>query len=119
MNLDFEALELKLASGVLRVASVILAFLIGRWIIGMLMRMFDRMLDRYGVALDYCLKHKAVPLGIAIGLLAISVIWLIRMGVIMLPPMSSDASGTILPSPSGVPAMRGMPRRVWKRDCRP
>ena len=52
--------------------------------------LFDRMLDRYGVALDYCLKHKAVPLGIAIGLLAISVIWLIRMGVIMLPPMSSD-----------------------------
>ena len=52
--------------------------------------LFDRMLDRYGVALDYCLKHKAVPLGIASGLLAISVIWLIRMGVIMLPPMSSD-----------------------------
>ena len=46
MTLDLEGLELKLASGVLRVASVILAFLIGRWIIGMLMRMFDRMLDR-------------------------------------------------------------------------
>ena len=46
MTLDLEGLELKLASGVLRVASVILAFLIGRWIISMLMRMFDRMLDR-------------------------------------------------------------------------
>lgn len=46
MNLDIEGLELQLAAGVLRVVSVILAFLIGRWIINLLMRMFDRMLDR-------------------------------------------------------------------------
>ena len=46
MNLDLEGLQLKLAEGSLRVVSVILVFLIGRWIICILMRMFDRMLNK-------------------------------------------------------------------------
>ena len=46
MNLDLEGLQLRLAEGSLRVVSVILVFLIGRWIICILMRMFDRMVNK-------------------------------------------------------------------------
>ncbi len=48
MSHYLEGLELQLAAGILHVVSVILAFLIGRWIIKVLLRMFDRVLDRNG-----------------------------------------------------------------------
>ncbi len=46
MSSYFEGLELKIASGVLQVASVIFLFFAGRWAIAKLVRMFERMLDR-------------------------------------------------------------------------
>ena len=46
MSQYLEGLELKLAAGTLRVVSVILVFLLGRWAIRLLIRMFDRVLDK-------------------------------------------------------------------------
>ena len=51
---------------------------------------FDRILDRYGDLLHWCLDHKAVPLLGSVALLAVCILWLVRMGIIMLPDMTSD-----------------------------
>ena len=52
--------------------------------------LFDRVLAIYGKTLRWCLKRKAVPLLLSAALLAVSVTSLIRMGIVVLPEMSSD-----------------------------
>lgn len=51
---------------------------------------FDKILDHYGKRLRWCLEHKAIPLAVTIGLLAFSVIVLVRMGIVLLPEMTSN-----------------------------
>ena len=51
-------------------------------------RLFDKMVDKYEEILDFCLKKKFIPLGIAIILLVVSVIGAGKMGMEMLPEMS-------------------------------
>ncbi len=57
---------------------------------------FDKIQDFYSKILDFCLRIKVVPLGISIGLLAVS-IWLVfRMGVVMIPNITTNQiQGTI------------------------
>ncbi|MCD8008432.1 MAG: efflux RND transporter permease subunit, partial [Clostridiales bacterium] len=52
--------------------------------------LFDRMISAYGTALNFCLRVKLVPLGLAIALLAFSVFGVTRMGMVLLPDMASD-----------------------------
>lgn len=51
---------------------------------------FDKIQDAYGVALEYCLKIKIIPLAIAIGMLVFSIWQVVRMGIVMLPEMTSN-----------------------------
>ena len=51
---------------------------------------FDKVQDIYGKMLAFCLKVKAVPLTIAIGLLVYSIWAVMRMGIVMIPDMTSN-----------------------------
>lgn len=51
---------------------------------------FDRILDAYGRALDFCLRVKIVPMALAIALLAFSVFGVTRMGIVLIPDMASE-----------------------------
>ncbi len=58
-------------------------------------RFFEKIQEAYGKALAFCLRIKAVPLGIAVGLLALAVWQVLRMGIVMIPDMtSSQIQGT-------------------------
>lgn len=51
---------------------------------------FDKVQDIYGKMLAFCLKVKVVPLVIAIGLLVYSIWAVMRMGIVMIPDMTSN-----------------------------
>ena len=51
---------------------------------------FDRILQGYGKVLTFCLRVKVVPLLVSILLLAFSVVEVARMGIVMIPDVSSD-----------------------------
>ncbi len=51
---------------------------------------FDRVLDIYEKLLSFCLKFKAVPLLLAVALLAISIAAIVKMGIVMIPEMSAN-----------------------------
>ena len=52
--------------------------------------LFEKILNAYGKALDFCLKVKAVPISAAIGLLALSIYLVIRMGIVVIPDMTMN-----------------------------
>ena len=52
--------------------------------------LFDKLLDGYEKALRFCLKVKALPLGLAIALLVLSVWRITTMGIVMIPEMGSN-----------------------------
>ena len=51
---------------------------------------FDKVQDIYGKMLAFCLKVKVVPIVIAIGLLVYSIWAVMRMGIVMIPDMTSN-----------------------------
>lgn len=51
---------------------------------------FDKVQGIYGKMLAFCLKVKVVPLAIAIGLLIYSIWAVMRMGIVMIPDMTSN-----------------------------
>ena len=51
---------------------------------------FDRVLGSYEKMLLFCLRHKAVPLLGSVAMLALCIVALIRMGIVILPEMTSD-----------------------------
>ncbi|MCD7918232.1 MAG: efflux RND transporter permease subunit, partial [Clostridiales bacterium] len=51
---------------------------------------FDRVVNGYGKVLDFCLRVKVVPLGLAIALFGLAVFGVVRMGMVMIPDMSSN-----------------------------
>ncbi|MCD8342461.1 MAG: efflux RND transporter permease subunit [Clostridiales bacterium] len=51
---------------------------------------FDRMVNGYGRVLDFCLRVKVVPLGLAIVLFGAAVFGVVKMGLVMIPDMSSN-----------------------------
>lgn len=51
---------------------------------------FDRFLNGYEKLLRFCLKRKAIPLTLAIVLLAVSVWRIATMGVMLIPDMGSN-----------------------------
>ncbi|MBQ1396439.1 MAG: efflux RND transporter permease subunit [Eubacterium sp.] len=52
-------------------------------------RAFTWILDHYGRALGWCLKHKALPLAVAVALLAVTVVTVFRTGIILIPDINS------------------------------
>ncbi len=53
-------------------------------------KFFDKVQDGYGKVLEFCLRVKAVPLGIAVALLGLTVWQVLRMGIVMIPEMTSN-----------------------------
>ncbi len=51
---------------------------------------FEKLQGIYGKTLDFCLKCKAVPLSIAIGLLALCTWQIFQMGIVVIPDISAD-----------------------------
>ncbi|MBO7387448.1 MAG: efflux RND transporter permease subunit, partial [Lachnospiraceae bacterium] len=52
--------------------------------------LYDKIRSAYGKALEFCLKVKAVPLLAAVGLLALSVTLVLRMGIVIIPELSMN-----------------------------
>ena len=52
-------------------------------------KVFDKIQDFYGVILRFCLRFKIVPLGIATGLLALTLYLVFQMGIVLLPEAGS------------------------------
>ena len=53
-------------------------------------KLFDKVLDVYGKSLRWCLKHKAAPLAVSVGLLAFAVVMLFRTGIIYIPEITTN-----------------------------
>lgn len=53
-------------------------------------RLSEKVKEKYGTALSWCLDHKPVVLFAAIALLAVSVAALVSMGIVILPEMTGD-----------------------------
>lgn len=53
-------------------------------------KIFDKIQDAYGKALDFCLNKKALVLLVAVGLLGLTGWLAIRMGVVMIPEMTMN-----------------------------
>ncbi len=52
-------------------------------------KLFDKILDIYEKLLRFCLRVKIVPLGLAVGLLAFSIMIALQSGIVMIPDASS------------------------------
>ncbi len=62
---------------------------------------FDKMVAGYGKSLRFCLKHKALPLTLAVALLGLAVWQTARMGMEFIPAMSSTQISATLTLPEG------------------
>ncbi len=51
---------------------------------------FEKVQELYGISLEFCLRVKAVPLSIAMGLLLLCVWQVFQMGIVVIPEISSD-----------------------------
>lgn len=52
--------------------------------------LYDKIRDAYGKALSFCLKVKIVPIATAIGLLILSVLLVLKMGIVVIPDMTMN-----------------------------
>lgn len=50
--------------------------------------LFDKVLDAYGKLLKFCLRFKIVPITAAIGLLGLSIVLIVNMGIVVIPDMT-------------------------------
>lgn len=51
---------------------------------------FEKIQDAYGKLLEFCLRVKIVPLAVAIAFLVFSIWAVVRMGIVMIPEMTSN-----------------------------
>lgn len=63
---------------------------------------FDKFLNVYGRFLGWCLDHKIVPIGTAVGLLALCVAVVLNTGIVLLPEMTSDSIQVSVSTPEGI-----------------
>lgn len=53
-------------------------------------KLFDKIQNVYGAVLGFCLRFKFIPLIVAIGMLGLSIWLVMRMGIVMIPEMTSN-----------------------------
>lgn len=63
---------------------------------------FDKFLEGYGKFLNWCLDHKAAPLGTSIGLLVLCIVIVLNMGIVLLPEMTSDSIQVTVSTPDNL-----------------
>lgn len=52
--------------------------------------LFDKVMHYYSIALEFCLKRKFIPILTALALLALSILLVIRMGIVVIPDMTMN-----------------------------
>ena len=52
--------------------------------------LYDKIRDAYGKALSFCLRVKIVPIATAIGLLILSILLVLKMGIVVIPDMTMN-----------------------------
>ena len=62
-------------------------------------RLMERVQRRYGTALRWCLRHKAAPLIATVALLGLSLAWLLSIGIVVLPDMTSNSLNVTVTTP--------------------
>ncbi|MCQ2532562.1 MAG: efflux RND transporter permease subunit [Saccharofermentans sp.] len=62
-------------------------------------KLFDKIQNGYGKTLRWCLKFKVVPLLLAIVLLAISILSLLRTGIVYIPEMTTNEINVTITTP--------------------
>lgn len=62
---------------------------------------FEKIQEWYGRSLEWCLKHKAIPLLVTGGLLAFSVWYVLNMGIVLIPNMTADQIEVSVSTPEG------------------
>ena len=62
---------------------------------------FERLRDGYGRSLEFFLRHKALPIVVALGLLAFSVVGVCSMGISLMPSMTSKTIASTVTMPDG------------------
>ncbi len=70
-------------------------------------RFFDRVQDLYGKILGFFLKVKAIPLALAIALLAFSIWQVVRMGIVIIPDMTATQ----------IQATLVLPEEMERKEC--
>ncbi len=63
---------------------------------------FDKFLNVYGKALNWCLDHKAVPLGVTVSLLALCIWAVFNMGIVLIPEMTGNQIQVSVTTPEGL-----------------
>ncbi|MFI3168550.1 MAG: efflux RND transporter permease subunit [Faecalibacterium sp.] len=53
-------------------------------------KFFDQVQEVYGTSLDFCLRVKAVPLAVSMGLLLLCIWQVFQMGIVVIPDIGSD-----------------------------
>lgn len=64
---------------------------------------FDKIQELYSKSLEFCLKVKIVPLLLAIGLLVFSIWQVLRMGIVLIPEMTSNQLEAMVNYPEDTP----------------
>ena len=62
-------------------------------------KLMDRIQDKYEVSLRWCLKHKAAPLTVAIGLFVVTVYAITQMGIIFFPDITTNSVQVTITTP--------------------
>ncbi len=60
---------------------------------------FDKIHTVYGKFLNWCLDHKAAPIGVSVGLLALCVVIVLNTGIVLLPEMNADSVQVTISTP--------------------
>ncbi len=78
---------------------------------------FDKMIDLYGKSLDWCLRHKGIPLTVTMGLLVFCIWAVINMGIVLLPNMTADQIQVTVTTPEGLTREESYQRSDEVIDC--
>lgn len=65
--------------------------------------LFGKVKDAYGRSLQFCLRHKVLPVLVAVGLVVVSVAGVLNMGISMIPTMSSKTVEASMTLPEDTP----------------
>jgi multidrug efflux pump subunit AcrB len=64
-------------------------------------KIYDKVLARYGRALDWCLNHKAIPIAVTVTLLALAVFGTVRSGSVLFPEVQATEIQANITAPEG------------------
>lgn len=64
--------------------------------------LFQKFLNVYSRFLNWCLDHKAIPIGVSVALLAVTVFAVLNMGIVLLPEMTGNQIQVNVTTPDGI-----------------